>query len=348
MRKYSAFNALLVVYGLVFSAVAGGQTPVMQWDRSSAMAAAQTIDIDAEVYEIGKLSSLADGAKTLARLKHIETRGDWPLPAREAVVYEFTRSLAGDAVATEVMRHLSNFRARVLVPHDDHGKASIPLFNVRGVAAGVENGWQRAEFTLEAATLLESSPETLATAYLQSTNHNRRSGYLDALRQAEMADVLAIQHAALEQLGEAPGLTPVVAVTAVISADIFAIQQLLTDGRGAGLSSALKQLDQQLQISDTAALLNFAIQQAPASNAALAMAAWWPRLRHDPASRDLMVDLLADPELGTSAALALAQSPDIQTIKVLQDTARGDSSAARRAQMALDINRSELIGELQP
>jgi len=43
----------------------------------------------------------------------------------------------------------------------------------------------------------------------------------------------------------------------------------------------------------------------------------------------------------------LAQSPDIQTIKVLQDIAGGNSIAARRAQMALTMNRDRLIGEVQ-
>ncbi len=117
---------------------------------------------------------------------------------------------------------------------------------------------------------------------------------------------------------------------------------------GQGLSSTLKKLDKRLQVADTAALLDFAIQQAPASNATLAIAAWWPRLKHDSVTRDLMIDLLADPALGASAALALAQSPDIQTIKALQDTAKGSSVAARRAQMALDLNRAGLIAEVQP
>ncbi len=62
-------------------------------------------------------------------------------------------------------------------------------------------------------------------------------------------------------------------------------------------------------------MLIYAIHQAPADNAALAIAAWWPRLRHEAAIRDLLVDKLADPALGAAAALALAQSPDIQTIK---------------------------------
>jgi len=327
------------------------QTPVTRWDRSSAMATVRAVDIDAAVYEISDVSSLADAAATLGKLRNMETRSDWPLPAREAVIYQFTQSLAElprAAVATEVIQHLRDFQAQTLVPHEDHGGVYVPLFNVRAAAAGVENGWQRAESGLEATVLLGSNPAALVSGYMQSTNPNHRAGYIDALHNAGMTDVVAVQNAALEQLGEAPGLTPMVAATAVITYDTFAVEQLLLNGQGAGLSSALMKIDQQLPLTDTANLLVFAIQQAPVSNATLAMAAWWPRLRHDAATRELMVDLLDDPELGASAALALAKNPDIQTIKILQDTSDGDSTAARRAQMALDLNRAGLTGELQP
>jgi hypothetical protein len=70
-------------------------------------------------------------------------------------------------------------------------------------------------------------------------------------------------------------------------------------------------------------------------------------LKHEAVIRDLLVEKLADPALGGAAALALAQSPDIQTIKILQDTANGETLEARRAQMALDINRDRLVGEVQ-
>ena len=351
MKEHPVLKTLLVFFGIALHAGSYGQTSASQWDRSGAMAAVRTVDIDAAVYEIGKLSSLADGANTLANLRHIETRSDWPLPAREAVIYQFTRSLAElprDAVAIEVMQHLRIFQAQTLVPHEDHGELSVPLFNIRAAAAGVENGWQRTESGIEAAMLLKTNPPDLVSGYMASANHNQRAGYLDALQYAEMADVVAVQNAALEQLGEAPGLTPMVGVTAAITIDIFAIEQLLVNGRGERLSSTLMNLDKRLQPASTAALLDFAIRRAPASNAALAIAAWWPRLRHDPVTRDLMVDSLADPALGASAALALAQNPDVQTIKVLQDTANGDSAAARRAQMALDLSRAGLIAEVQP
>jgi hypothetical protein len=351
MKNLFTLIAFICFFVVNDTAVAASPAPPTQWDRSSAMAAARSVNIEKAVYEIGNVSSLADGEATLRQLKQLETRNDWPQPAREAALYEFTRSLAGlprEAVAIEVIQHLQNYQSQTLVPHEDHGNTLVPLFNIRGAATGIENGWRRTEFTVEAARLIETDPARLVSGYMESADHNRRSGYLDALPLADMIDVTAVQNAALEQFDQNPALTRLIGATAVITGDNIAAQQLLINGRGAGLATALRQLDEGLQASETAALLIFAIQNAPASNASLAIAAWWPRLRHEADIRDLLVDKLADPSLGAAAALALAQSPDIQTIKALQDTASGNSMAAKRAQIALDINRDLLAGELQP
>lgn len=351
MRKHLALISFYLVCGFTQTATSNAQGLPEYWERGSALATVESVNIDSAVYELGNISSLADADTTLAGLGDMEIRADWPLPAREAVIYQFTRSLAGlprEAVAPEVMQHLRTYQARVLVPHEDHADAFVPLFNIRGAAAGVENGWQRAEFAYEAETLLETDPATLVSAYVESANYNQRAAYLEALQHARMTDVKAVQDATINQLGEASVLTPMLGVTAGITADTFAVQQLLTNGRGSGLSSTLAQLGQQLPLSETAALLDYAIHQAPVTNAGLAISAWWPPLSHDAASRDLLVNLLDDPALGASAALALAKDPDIQTIKILQDTASGGTSAALRAQMALDFSRDQLIGEVQP
>jgi len=351
MKKQFVFDTLLALACLVFFTSANSQTPVRKWDRGSALAAVRTVNIDVAVREIGSISTLADGETTLSRLKNIETRSDWPLPAREAAVYRFTRSLTEfprDAVATEVMQYLLEYQARTLVPHEDHGDAFVPLYNIRGAAMGVENDWQRKEFAVEAGILLNTNPAALVDSYKDTTNRNARSGYLDALQQADMEKVLAVQSATLEQLGTTPGLTPMLGVTATVSTDSWAIRQLLLNGRGPALSSAFRKTAMQMQAPELNSLLVYAIEQAPTHNAALAIAQWWPQLRHDPSIRDLLLEKLADPNLGATAALALAQSPDIQTIRDLKAVADGDSMAAHRAQMALDINRNRLLEEVQP
>lgn len=348
MKISHVFVILCFICVFVQPAIASKPNPPTQFERSSAMASVRLVDIDRAVYEIGDISSLADSEITLNRLKNIETRMDWSLPAREAVIYQFTQSLAElprDAVAVEVMQHLRDYQPRALVSHEDHEDALVPLFNIRAAAAGIENGWQRKEYAAEALRLLETDPEALVGIYNNSVNHNQRSAIIETLQYASLANVVTVQDTALALLDQAPALTPLVGITAVITTDTFAVQQLLLYGRGAGLSSALVQVDKRLQFSEAADLLVFAIQQAPAVNATLAISAWWPGLRHDAATRDLMVGLLTDPELGASAALALAKRPDMQTIKVLIDTAAMDSVAGQRAQMALDINRDRLVGE---
>ncbi len=340
MRTHALSAALLLISGLLNNAVAQDYATVPNWDRSSAMAAVRTVNVDAAVAEI---SSLQD-------LEALQNRSDWPLPAREAAIYEFTRSLAAlsrDAVAANVMSYLNSYQAQVLVAHEDHRDAAVPLFNIRGAAAGIENGWLRAESAAEARLVLTQSPAELVSRYLLSRHHGQRSGYLDALAEASIPAVQAVQTAALYQLGESPELTRLVAVTAVVTADPDAARRLLMDGRGAGIAPALASLAAEAGPRETATLLKFAIAQAPAGNAALAIAAWWPALSRDAATRQLLLSKLADPVLGSSAALALAQSPDIQTIRELQLIAAGDSIAARRAQLALKINRDDLTGEVR-
>ena len=348
MKHYSFPVILFCLFITADIAFAVDRGPATQWDRQSAMAAVRSAHIDIVVIEIANTVSLADGKATMRRLKDLENRVDLPLPAREAALYEFTRSLGElprSAVSVEVIEHLQNYQAQVLVPDEDHGHTLKPLFNIRGAAVGIENGWQRSEFALKATKTLETNPGALVSAYAELTNHNQRSGYLDALRQAEMADVEIVQNIVLEHFDREPGLTRLLGLTCVITTDQIAIQQLLVHGQGAGLSSAFRQLDERLAAAETAEFLTYAIQQAPAENAALAIATWWPRLRHEAAIRDLLLDQLGDPLLGSAAALALAKSPDIQTIKSLQDTANGSSIAARRAQMALGMNRDQLIEE---
>ena len=351
MSRHYTFGALVFLCCLTTQVFAAEPSPFVQWDRNSAIAAVQSVDIDLAVREIGDISSLSDGADTLAKLSTLESRSDWPLPAREAALHQFTRSLASlprDAVATEVMQHLRGFEPRVLVSDEDHSEALVPMFNIRGAAAGVENGWVRSESAASASVLIETNPADLVSSFVATSNHNQRSGYLDALQQADYSSVEMVQGVALQQLERSPELSAVLAVTAVVTVDSSAIRRLLVDGRGAGLASVLAALDQQLTSSETADLLVYAVNHAPATNTALAIAAWWPRLSHDSSSRDLMLGLLADPSLGASAALALARKPDLQTIKALQDYADGESPSARRAQMALDLNRAQLTGGLRP
>ena len=350
MRTYLFAFAGLIACSFVNTASALDRPSDSSWDRSGAMATVRAVNINVAVNAISEPAALADGATTISNIKALENRSDLPLPAREAAIYQFTRSLSelpSDSVDADIINYLSAYQARVLVPHEDHGEAAVPLFNIRGAATGVKNSWLREDSAAEALALLDTNPQAIVGKFLQSGNHSQRSGYMDVLQHASATDVEAVQNTVLEQLDTSPELTPLLAVTAAISADPYATQRLLIDGRGAGMALAFESLAVKRDNADMAALLKIAIEQAPAENAGLAIAAWWPSLRHNAEARQLLLNKLDDNDLGGPVALALAQNPDVQTIRELQLIAEGQSVAARRAQLALSINRDLLVREVQ-
>ena len=173
------------------------------------MAVINSARIDVAVSTIGNISTLADAEGTLERLNELENRADWALPVREAVLYRFTRSLADfprDAVAIEIMQHLQDYRARTLVPHEEHRDSHVPLFNIRAAAGGVENTWIRAEARAQAMQLLDD-PADFVGLYLQSPSAPQRYGHIDALQMARLTHVGAVQDAALAQLAEQTSLS---------------------------------------------------------------------------------------------------------------------------------------------
>lgn len=345
MNKY--FLLICLVCGHAGHAIASDQPIEVRWERDAAQAIIDTNHVNATASKIGDISTLADSQATLEKLAELENRDDWPWPVREATLYRFTRSLASlprDAVATEVMRYLRDYKPRTLVPHEERDDVYVPLFNIRAAADGIENGWQRAEAARQATMALQNNPVTLVDMFTRSEGVPQRQGYLDAMNMAGPAEVVAVLDTALARLEQISSLTPLVAATALLMGDTSAMQELLVNGQGAGLATAYRKFAQHLGQNELAGLLEFSVYQAPPANASLAIAAWWPLLRHDPGTRELMLGLLENPRLGSSAALALSWAPDIQTIKQLQEIATGDSSAARHAQMALGLERARFSG----
>ena len=83
IRIHFAAFAFLLASGITDSAVAQQRHIVSNWDRSSAMAAARSVNIDIVINEIDDLRVL----------QALENRSDWPLPAREAAIYKDRKSV---------------------------------------------------------------------------------------------------------------------------------------------------------------------------------------------------------------------------------------------------------------
>lgn len=316
------------------------------WDHSAAMNSSRSVDVDTVVGQLVNPATLTDGKRTVRALTDLSLRDDWPAPAREAAIYNFTRALAtrsSQSVDPDILEYLSGYQPQVLV-EGEHGE-KLPLFNIRGAAAGVENGWLRADSTQQAFNAMREGPGKWLALYVSAQHPAQRSGYLDALKLAEPDDIRLVQTEALQQLADNAQLTAVVAATIALNFDTAATRQLLLNALGAELAPALENLTTAVNIEELAALLEFAVKQSPAENAALAIASWGPTLSAQAETRQLLLNTLADPELGSAAALALANKPNIQTIRELQLLAEGQGLAARRAQLALEINRDSVIQE---
>lgn len=310
------------------------------------MSSSHSVDVDSVVGALDRPATLADGTYTVQALIDLSQREDWPAPAREAAIYTFTKSLAthpSHSVNPDILEYLSTYQAQVLVA-GEHGDTQ-PLFNIRAAAAGVENSWLRDDSKQLALNDLRDGPEKWLAMYNSAQHPAQRSGYLDALKLADTNTVQLVQALTLQQLGEHPEMTAVIAATLSMVYDQSSAREFLQHAKGAELAPALAQLSTSASQQELTALLEFAITQTATETAALAIASWGPILNSRAESRQLLLDTLADPELGSSAALSLANKPNIQTIRELQLLSEGLGLAARRAQLALQINRESVIQE---
>jgi hypothetical protein len=277
------------------------------------------------------------------RLEAVAANKEWPLPARERLLHAFALGL-GDlppgAAGPESLGYLLDYRPQTLVPHEDHPSAGVALFNIPAAAAGSMNLWRRqiaydASRKLLAQSASTWSAESWVAAWLAADPASRR-GLLDALDLAPEARLREVAALALRDLPQRPELTPVAVRSAALLPDPDLLGDALVKGDGPELAAALRSAAATLDETERASLLRRLVGEAPAGNASLAIAEWAPGLLHDPAVAGLLFDLLGDPALGATAALALAGSPQPAVRERLAElAARGDDTSARRAAAAL-------------
>ncbi len=113
-------------------------------------------------------------------------------------------------------------------------------------------------------------------------------------------------------------------------------------GSGGELSVILEAAGLTLDTEDALVLLQSAVTEAPASNAALAIAQLYPRLASRPAATEMLLDLLPSADLGGAAALALAGAggPEVRA-SLIEIAERGPEPAATRARTALSLRTGE-------
>jgi hypothetical protein len=323
--------------------------PAPNWTLQGARAAAARIDTSAAVRPLFELARAGRDDALLESLADVASRAEWPQPAREHVLYTFAAGLADlapDTVGAEVMDWLLAYDSQTLVPHDDHPAAGTPLYRVSAAAAGSLNSWERQAAAAESARLLRRGALAWLDTYM-AAGPARRLGLMDALDQAEPEQLSRLADSALERLPAEPGFTPVAARAGILLRQPAILRHAVAMGGGPGLASELRSAAQALDELERAAVLGHAVKNAPAANAALAIAELGPGLLHQPEITELLFVKLSDPEIGSAAALALSASRDPQVRDRLNALARGGSGLdARRAAIAVETS-DNLTGEAQ-
>lgn len=334
-------TGLMLLASLATAAV----IPEPNWERADALSMVRAYDTTATRQGLLNLTIAGSTAEVLDLLQATGQRNDWPAPVREAVIFTYTqelRTLPPSAVPVEIMTYLKAYRAITLVPHDDHPSTGVPLYNIRAAAAGVEFDWLRQDALLEGLALLKSNPRALADVFLIESHPAARQGYLATLDQASQGQLFSLSKTATRRLKRYPELTPLAGQAALRSGNLEALQEVFLQGQGPYVAPLMRESAGLLPAADTAQLMAATIEGGGPVNAALAIAELAPAANGVRGVPEILMDQLADPELGAPAAMALAQDASPATLRALGELAEsGNPLTASRARMALDITREQ-------
>lgn len=341
VRRRPVFRTLcaLLMAASVVTAVAAEPPPL---DREAALRIAHSIDTTPARQALLGLTLSGNGDETVLLLEATRARADWPVPARERALFDYTqtlRTLPSDAVPVAVMNWLKTYPAQTQVTHDDFPTSGVPLYNVRGTAQGVENSWRLTEARLEALALLASNPRSLVDAFTLEPHPAARQGYVLALDQASTEQLRGVSRSVSKRLHRVPELTGLGGRAALIAHDLPQLKILFVKGSGPDLAPLMRAAATALDPADTAELLRATLNRGPAANATLALAELAPAAMGIPGMDRLLMDQLAHPERGSTAALTLARhaSPELLAQLDRQAEAGGDPLGAARARLALNL-----------
>ncbi len=348
--KAFVFTALFLVAGSAFSQEA--QTPEV-WEKDEAWRSSVSVDTRNTQLQLQKLLIAGDSQGTLALIMDIEQRADWPIPARERVLLDFVNVLRTETprvIGAEVVEYLGRYQSRVLIAHEEHPQASVPMFNIQAATAGVVNTWARREASYHGAVLLASGAQNLVRAYLEQENIAARYGLLDSLSTASPAQLKNVIQHALSIVEQQPRLLALAGRAALNARDLDALETLVERSQGVDMPGLLRGSAQILDADQSSRLLRAALRNPSLETAALALALLTPTLVGHPPTERLLLQTLANPGLGAVAGLALARNPSASAVQKLAALAASDEQSLQssRARLALEIHASRLSKEQQP
>ena len=343
MRRLSPAIAILLAIAVTGGAGLHAQDLGWQppnWDRASALELARSPGSRALYVELVATRGRSP-ALPQAKLDALGGADELSWPEKEAALLRWLDSLAdadrGD-VPESAMAVLMNWQPRTLVEHEENPTVGHPLFDIAGRAWGIENRWRREEARAQGAKLLADDPHQFAGQYLAITDPRTGAGLLDALAMAGRDAQQQVLKAALSGGGGNEHTRTTLAVAAASAlGDPAALQSLIERTSGPDLRPVLQTLAGQLDADMLYTQLRRIVDSAAPEHSALAIGVWSARLAGHAPSEALLLGLLDDRELGSSAALALTHAPSDAALSRLNSLAQSKKPGASRAQLALRI-----------
>jgi hypothetical protein len=317
--------------------------PAPNWQIDEAKVAAKsalTSQSSAQLNEVlqHQPDALVQAFETLA------ARSDLSWPIREAALMEFLNALASmqrEQIPQDALAYLTRWQSKTRVPHEEMATLGAPLYDIAARAQGLQNLWRR-EAAMEAATAaLKRGPVEFLTDWALQSEAATRAGFLDALDHSDRPTQSAVLAATDGTLHTHPDYAEVAARSALALRDLDAMRKLIVQGAGADTQALLRTCAAQLNADELHALLLRLRRDATDADVALAIGLWSSKLAGNAQAEALLLDLLGDPTLGSSAALALAQGSSSATRAELQSLAAAPDTSVRaaRARLALQLDQ---------
>lgn len=320
--------------------------------NSTATAQATAVDSDLVANRVTQLlETVAPDASAEAVIPALEAlaRDDQlSLSTREWILHDFAMLLREEeesAAGRRALQWLAGYRSQVKVQHEERGPATITKWRVAGVARGTLALWNRAAAAAGLQRQLDAGTMDLPAARSRAESAQNATVLAQTLREASPEQLRAQRDQLLAMVRQDAAMAPAAAEAALRLQDAELSQAVFTSGDRRTAARLIADIGRTLPAERA-----FPILQTASAEAALASAAIVEigRSAADlPAARGFLLEALADPEHGGSAATALAAMKDDEMVQAVtaELEASDDENLQSKAVLMLVLDGSPLARE---
>lgn len=342
MKPRSSFSGLLLLLMVAPSLMAQSvDWPAPNWQRERALQHAAQPGSEQVFRDL--MQAWRGGSQMLtSQLTSLKSGNAVSSPEREAGLVRFLQQIQSNAqgrLSVEALSLLKNWQAQTLVAHEESASIGTPLFPIAAMAQGLEQRWRREDFRGVGNHALKQSATDWITLWEQNTDSVARDGLLDAVQEAAPNQQRELVRQAMAKRADAPSLMRVVIAAALALRDVALMEGLLEVATDAQARSLLDAIAGEGSRDERYGVLATLCQRPSTHQAALAIAILTPQLTQHAATERLLLQLMSDPALGSSAALALMRDPSIAARQQVEAFAASvdPSLRAQRARLAIQL-----------